>query len=284
MLVPVSTEIDIAREVVFKHKVIARHIAGGNVVPPLDNVPLSAAEFHAASQPGGLITNGIDAAYAPQGVATIAIVTAINSAFETAFAPDGVATIGIATAINAAVPAAINSAFETAFAPNGVATIGIATAINAAIPAAINSAVPAAINSAFETAFAHAGVGTNGIAAAFETAFAPDGVFTNAIAAGTRATKLFMRNQARRKANAMHDAAVNLPYVETPGPNQGTTPTMEELGFGIGSAPLTRVQTAVLLVAQIDVIYDMYHEVSFRRGLSEANRRRALELFIFGLG
>jgi hypothetical protein len=187
-------------ECVYTHKVIERHIVGGNVLPPLDNAPLSAAEFHAALQPGGVITNAINHANA--------------------------------------------ASLEAAFAPTGV--------------------------------------GTNAIAAAF----APDGVGTNAIAAavaaGARATKLFLRNQARRKANAMHDAAVNLPYVEAPGPNQGTTPTMEELGFGIGRAPLKRVQTAVLLVAQIDVIYDIYREDSFRPGLCEANRRRALELFIFG--
>jgi hypothetical protein len=180
-----STSNDVEDECVYTHKVIERHIVGGNVLPPLDNAPLSAAEFHAALQPGGVITN------------------AINHA-------------------------------------------------NAA---------------SLEAAFALTGVGTNAIAAAF----APDGVGTNAIAAavaaGARATKLFLRNQARRKANAMHDAAVNLPYVEAPGPNQGTTPTMEELGFGIGRAPLKRVQTAVLLVAQIDVIYDIYREDSFRPGL-----------------
>jgi hypothetical protein len=67
-----STSNDVEDECVYTHKVIERHIVGGNVLPPLDNAPLSAAEFHAALQPGGVITNVIaaafDAAFAPDGV------------------------------------------------------------------------------------------------------------------------------------------------------------------------------------------------------------------------
>jgi hypothetical protein len=44
---------------------------------------------------------------------------------------------------------------------------------------------------------------------------------------------------------------------------------MVELGFVIGHAPLTRVQSAMLHVDKLDVISDISGEESLRRGLLE---------------
>jgi hypothetical protein len=150
--------------------VITRHIAGGIAENPLENAPLSIAEFHAAFQPGGLITNAIAGA------------------------------------------------------------------------------------------------------------FAPDGVGTNANAVGTRAAKLYFINRNMRQVNSTIGAVVVLPFVESPGPNQGTFPTMVELGFPLGAHP-TRAQIHNLNAARINIIHDIYGEDSFRPGLLAPERKDALERF-----
>jgi hypothetical protein len=49
--------------------------------------------------------------------------------------------------------------------------------------------------------------------------------------------------------------------------------------LGLGGAPSMRVHSSALLEARINVIYGIYHEESFRRGLLARNRKTALVAF-----
>jgi hypothetical protein len=234
-----------------------------DLAPPehADNVPLGNL-LNIPPFPGG---HGIDTVIAARKRVKLSKnphvtpSTEADIATEEAFKHKVIARYLEGPAANAPLSAA---EFQAAFEPGGL------------FMNAINNANAAAL----DAAFAPAGVGANAIAAAF----APDGVGTNAIAAGTRASKLFVINQARRSANLTHNAVVNLPYVETPGPNQGETPTLEQLGFAVGHVNLTNALIDGLLVPQINAIHGIYREDSFRPGLNAPNRKQALKTFFFG--